>query len=35
MVLDEPVTDRYQIAIPTGTILRLQSQTAAGNTPDA
>ena len=35
MVLDEPVTDRYQIAIPTGTILRLQSQTAAvtGRTP--
>src|ERR1700722_17274413 len=30
MVLDEPVTDRYQIAIPTGTITRLQSQTAAG-----
>jgi hypothetical protein len=28
MVLDEPVTDRYQIAIPTGTTPRLQSQTA-------
>jgi hypothetical protein len=29
MVLDEPVTDRYQIAIPTGTTLRLPSQTDA------
>jgi hypothetical protein len=35
MVLDEPVTDRYQRAIPTGTIPRLVSQTAAVNKPDA
>jgi len=31
MALDEPVTDRYQRAIPTGTIPRLSSQIAAGN----
>jgi hypothetical protein len=29
MALDEAVTDRYQIAIPPGTILRPPSQTAA------